>query len=106
MDINLFNLLLTILTFVITICGSFLINYLNQKIGSQRLQDYYNLAKQIVMSIEQLNPQLTGSYKKELALSKLLQLTHNKISSEHANTLIESAVYEVKKPLDNKNLAK
>lgn len=106
MDINLFNLLLTILTFVITICGSFLINYLNQKIGSQRLQDYYNLAKQIVMSIEQLNPQLTGSYKKELALSKLLQLTHNKISSEHANTLIESAVYEVKKPLENKNLAK
>ena len=106
MNSNLFNLLLTILTFVITICGSFLINYLNQKIGSQRLQDYYNLAKQIVMSIEQLNPQLTGSYKKELALSKLLQLTHNKISSEHANTLIESAVYEVKKLLQNNNLTK
>ena len=106
MDSNLFNLLLTILTFVITICGGFLINYLNQKIGSQKLQDYYNLAKQIVMSIEQLNPELTGAYKKELAMSKLSELTHNKISSEHANTLIESAVYDVKKPLQNKNSVK
>lgn len=106
MDSNLFNLLLTIITFVVTIVGCFLINYLNQKVGSQNLKDYYNLAKQIVMSIEQLNPELTGAYKKELAMSKLLQLTHNKISSEHANTLIESAVYEVKKPLQNNNITK
>lgn len=106
MDLNLFNSLLTILTFVITIVGSFLINYLNKKMGSQSLKDYYIISKQIVMSIEQLNPELVGADKKELAISKLLELTNNKISSEQANTLIESAVYEVKKLLQNNNMTK
>lgn len=101
MDSNLFNLLLTIITFIIAIGGGYLITYLNHKIGSQKLQDYYKVAKQIVMSIEQLNPELTGADKKELAMSKLLELTHNKITSEQANTLIESAVYEIKKLLQN-----
>ena len=53
------------------------------------------------MAIEQLNPELAGVDKKDLALSKLLELTNNKITSEQANTLIESAVYEVKKILQN-----
>lgn len=104
MNSNLFNLLLTILTLVITVGGGFLVNYLNQKLGSQKLQDYYNLAKQIVMAIEQLNPELAGGDKKELAMSKLLELANNKISYEQADTLIESAVYEVKKLLQNNNL--
>ena len=96
MDSSLFNLLLTIITFIITVGGGFLVTYLNQKIESQKLQDYYNIAKQIIMAIEQLNPELAGVDKKDLALSKLLELTNNKITSEQANTLIESAVYEVK----------
>ena len=106
MDSNLFNSLLTIITFVITIGGGFLINYLNKKIESQNLKDYYNISKQIVMSIEQLNPELVGADKKELAISKLLELTNNKINSEQANTLIEAAVYEVKKLLQNNNITK
>ena len=106
MDSNLFNSLLTIITFVITIGGGFLINYLNKKRESQNLKDYYNISKQIVMSIEQLNPELVGADKKELAISKLLELTNNKINSEQANTLIEAAVYEVKKLLQNNNITK
>lgn len=104
MESNLFNLLFTIVTSVITIVGTFLIDYLNKKIKSESLKDYYMYAKQIVMSIEQLNPELIGGDKKELAISKLLELTNNKINSEQANTLIESAVYEVKKLLKNTNL--
>ena len=106
MDSTLFNLLLTIITFVISISAGFLVNYLNQKLGNQKLQYYYDLSKQIVMSIEQLNPQLAGADKKELAMSKLLELTNNNITSEQANTLIESAVYEVKKVLQHNNLSK
>ena len=101
LDSNVFNLLLAIITFVISVGMGFLVNFLNQKIGSQKLQYYYDLTKQIVMAIEQSNPELTGSDKKELAMSKLLELTHNKITSEQANTLIESSVYEIKKLFHN-----
>ena len=96
MNYNLFNLLLIIITFIITVGIGFVVIYLNQKMESQKLQDYYDISKQIVMAIEQLNPELTGLDKKDLALSKLLQLTNNKITSEQANILIESSVYEVK----------
>ncbi|MCA9749761.1 MAG: hypothetical protein KC414_11705, partial [Romboutsia sp.] len=57
-DSILFNPLLTIITFIITVAIVFLLNYLNEKIASQKLKDYYNLAKQIVMAIEQLNSEL------------------------------------------------
>ena len=102
MDSSLFNLLLTLVTFIIAVGGGFVVTYLNQKIGSQKIQDYYTVTKQIVMAIEQLNPQLAGADKKELALVKLLELTNNKITSDQASTLIESAVYEIKKLLPNK----
>lgn len=102
MDSSLFNLLLTLVTFIIAVGGGFVVTYLKQKIGSQKIQDYYTVTKQIVMAIEQLNPQLAGADKKELALVKLLELTNNKITSDQASTLIESAVYEIKKLLPNK----
>ena len=102
MDGSLVNLLLTLITFIIAIGGGFVVTYLNQKIESQKIQDYYTIAKQIVMAIEQLNPQLTGADKKELALAELSELTNNNITSEQANILIESAIYEIKKLLPNK----
>lgn len=54
------------------------------------------MAKQIVMYTEQTNPNLLSKEKKELAISKILELTHNKITKEQAETLIESDVYEIK----------
>lgn len=103
MNFDLFNALSTLVTIVITIGGGYLINFLRQKISSQKLSTYYSLAKQVVMFIEQTNPDLINEQKKELAISKLLELTHNKITSEQAETLIESAIYEIKK-LINTNL--
>ena len=64
MDSSLFNVLLTLITFIIAVGGGFVVTYLNQKIVSQQLQDYYTIAKQIVMAIEQLNTQLAGDDKK------------------------------------------
>ena len=58
------------------------------------------------MAIEQLNSELPWEYKKELAISKLSELTSNKIISEQANTLIESDAYEIKKLLQNSNISK
>ena len=98
--------MLTIITFIITVAIVFLVNYLNEKIASQKLKDYYNLAKQIVMAIEQLNSELPWEYKKDLAISKLSELTSNKINCEQANALIESDAYEIKKLLQNSNISK
>ncbi|MGL6106088.1 phage holin [Romboutsia sp.] len=97
MDNNIFNLLLVIITLTITTVGSFLINLIKQKIGSDKTKTYYELAKQVVMSIEQFNPLLSGVDKKALAISKLVELTNNKITAQQADILIESAVYEIKK---------
>lgn len=103
MNADLFNVLLSILTAVITIGGGFVINYLKKKIDNEKLETYYNLAKQVVMFVEQTNPDLLGSAKKELAVSKILELTNNKITKEQAETLIESAVYEIKKLISKTN---
>lgn len=101
MDQNIFNLLLGIITLVISVSGVALINYLNQKIGTEKVKSYYETAKQVVMSIEQLNPQLSGVDKKDLAINKLIEMSNKKISSEQADILIESAVYEIKKLIQN-----
>ena len=103
MNADLFNALLSILTAVITIGGGFVINYLKKKINNEKIATYYNLAKQVVMYVEQTNPDLLGSEKKELAVSKILELTNNKITKEQAETLIEAAVYEIKKLINIAN---
>lgn len=99
MNADLFNALSSILTAIITIGGGFIINYLKHKSNNVKLESYYSIAKQVVMFIEQTNPDLINEDKKDLAISKILELTHNKISRAQAETLIESAVYEIKKVL-------
>lgn len=101
MDSTLFNLLLCVMSIIISTGGVYLINFLNDKIGAEKTKHYYDLAQKVVMSIEQLNPQLAGIDKKELALNKLVELSDNKITREQADTLIEAAVYDIKKLLQN-----
>ena len=102
MNQNLFDLLISIITFIISISGVSLINYLNQKIGNEKTKVYYDLAKQVVMSIEQLNPQLSGTDKKDLAINKIIEFSNKKISYDQADILIESIVYEIKKLTQSK----
>lgn len=103
MDVNLINLLITLIALVIGIVGSYLIKYLNNKIDHDKLNYYYEITKTVVMSLEQVNPNMSGEDKKNLALAKLIELTGGKINSEDANRLIESAVYEIKKLLNKTN---
>lgn len=98
-----FNILLSILTLVITVTGGYLVNFLRQKIGNENINNYYKIAKQIVMAIEQSNSQLSGIYKKELAIKKIIEFSNNKLTDKQADVLIESAVYELKKILTNNN---
>ena len=94
------TLLIAFITFVISVGGGFFIRYISQRIGLDKTKEYYEIAKKIVMAIEQLNPELLGAEKKDLALSKLISLTGNALTNEQADLLIESAVYEIKKLLN------
>lgn len=103
MDSNLMNLLIAIIALVIGSAGAYLIKYLDNKIGQDKLNHYYQIAKTIVMSLEQVNPNMAGEDKKTLAITKLVDLTGGRISEIDADRLIESAVYEVKKLLNKTN---
>ncbi len=96
MEDALFKLLLTVTTTIITIIGTLLTNYLNHKVGCEKTKNYTQLAKQVVMAIEQLNPELKGIDKKELAQNKLIEISNNKLTKEQADILIESSIYEIK----------
>ncbi|MFI3210670.1 MAG: phage holin [Peptostreptococcaceae bacterium] len=96
MEDALFNLLLTALTTVITVVGAFLTNFINEKVGEQKAKNYAEMAKQIVMSVEQYSSDLDGTAKKESATAALVEFTNNKLTETQANTLIEAAVYEIK----------
>lgn len=102
MDSTLFNTFLSLISLVIAVGGGYLVNFLRQKIGSDKLTNYYAMAKQVVMAIEQANPQLAGIDKKELAVNKLVQLSNNKITQQQADMLIEAAVYDIKKLIGGK----
>ena len=102
MDSTLVNTFLSLISLIIAVGGGYLVNFLRQKIGSDKLTNYYAMAKQIVMAIEQANPQLGGIDKKELAVNKLIQLSNNKITQQQADILIEAAVYDIKKLLSIK----
>ncbi|MGL5348414.1 MAG: phage holin, LLH family [Peptostreptococcaceae bacterium] len=101
MNSDLFNFILSVVLLIISFGGGYLIKLLKQDIDVSKFSNYYTIAKQVVMSIEQLYPELDGQSKKQYAVELLLKLTNNKLTSDQANTLIESAVYEIKKLLQN-----
>lgn len=101
MNSDLFNFILSAILLIISFGGGYLIKLLRQDIDTSKFSNYYTIAKQVVMSIEQLYPELDGQSKKQHAVELLLKLTNNKLTLEQANTLIESAVYEIKKLLQS-----
>lgn len=101
MSSDLFNMVLSLLLIIISFGGGYLIKIFKQNIDISKFNNYYSIAKQVVMSIEQLYPELDSKLKKQTAIDLLLKLTNNNLTAEQANTLIESAVFEVKKLLQN-----
>lgn len=102
MSESVMQLLIAILTVIISVGGGYIIKYLRDKIGNDKLNNYYNIIKTIVMSIEQTQGNLIGEEKKKLAIEEIKKLLGNKLSEEEINRLIESAVYEIKKLLISK----
>lgn len=93
------QVLLGIVSIVISIGGGFVINYIKNKVGNEKLQQYYFLIKTVVMSIEQVYGDLDGEDKKALAIAKIKELVNGALTDDEIDRLIEAAVYEVKKLL-------
>lgn len=98
------QIFLGLISIVITVAGKYLIVYLNNKIGSEKLSSYYDIAKTIIMSIEQTQTNATSEEKKQIAVQNLNSLTKNKLSEEEIDRLIESSVYEIKKLILNNKI--
>lgn len=101
MSNDLFNLILSLLMLVIATGGGYIVKLFKENLEGSKFASYFDIAKQVVMSIEQLYPSLANEDKKKEAVALLLKLTNNKLTEEQANTLIEAAVFEVKKLLNN-----
>ncbi len=84
-----------IVQIIIAVVGGFVMNYLRTKIGSEKMKQYYELAKTVVTATEQTFGGGNGSDKKDESRQILKHLTNNKLSDDQIDRLIESSVYEM-----------
>lgn len=89
------SILLIIIQLIIAILGGILMNYLRTKIGSEKMNQYAEIAKTVVKATEQTLGSGNGSDKKAESMQMIKQLTKNKLSEEQIDRLIEAAVYEM-----------
>lgn len=93
------DLIMTILTagiqLLIMLVMGYVINYLNTKIGTEKMKKYYEMAKTFVKAVEQEFGSGNGADKKAEVFSMLKQLIGNKLTDDEINKLIEAAVFEM-----------
>jgi LL-H family phage holin len=80
------------------------INFINTKIGAENTKKYYNIAKNVVMAVEQQIGNGKGPDKKAEAITIIKQLTKNKLTDDEINILIEAAVKEMNIVLNQQKL--
>jgi len=93
------DLVMTFLTagvkIVVMAALGYAINFINTKIGTENTKKYYNIAKNVVMAVEQQIGNGKGPDKKAEAIAIIKQLTKNKLTDDEINILIEAAVKEM-----------
>ncbi|QCX32439.1 phage holin [Caloramator sp. E03] len=104
-DLLMQGLTIIIQLVVLFVMGA-LFNYLNKKIGNEKVKKYYDLAKKAVQAAEQYFGAGCGKDKKAWVLSYLKNKTKGKLSIIDIDLLIESAVHEMNLFLKNKGLEK
>ena len=102
------DLLMQGLTIIIQLAVLFvmgaLLNYLDKKIGYEKVKKYYDLAKKAVQAAEQYYGSGKGTEKKAWVISYLNNKLGNKLSPTDIDLLLESAVHEMNLFLKNKGL--
>lgn len=100
MDERVFQIILALIPIIGTILTMYVIPYIKEKIGSEKLAKYEEWAKQAVRCAEMLFAEKgMGESKKEYVVNFLNNMFNkNKvvITEEQLNILIESAVKEMK----------
>ena len=101
MNENLFKLILALIPVLGTILTAYIIPFIKEKIGNEKLEKYKKWAKMAVESAEMLWTESgKGSDKKQFVIDYLNDLFNSKkvvITEEQLNILIESAVLELNK---------
>ena len=99
---------MTILTagvqLVIMVVLEYLIDYLNTKIGMEKIKRYYEIAKTFVQAVEQQVGPGKGPDKKAEVFNLLKKVIGNKLTDEEIDKLIEAAVFEMNYILKLKGL--
>jgi len=102
------DLVMTFLTagvqIVVMAALGYAINFINTKIGTENTKKYYNIAKNVVMAVEQQIGNGKGPDKKAEAIAIIKQLTKNKLTDDEINILIEAAVKEMNLVLKQKGI--
>ncbi|SKA99294.1 phage holin, LL-H family, partial [Caloramator quimbayensis] len=92
-DILMQGLTILIQLVVLFVMGA-LFNYLDKKIGDEKIKKYYDLAKKAVQAAEQYFGAGKGVEKKAWVTSYLKQKFGDKLSPVDIDLLLESAVHE------------
>ncbi|ABY92081.1 hypothetical protein JCM16816_21740 [Thermoanaerobacter brockii subsp. lactiethylicus] len=104
------DLIMTILTagvqLGIMVVLGYLIDYLNTKIGMEKMKRYYEIAKTFVQAVEQQIGPGKGPDKKTEVFNLLKKVIGNKLTDEEIDKLIEAAVFEMNYILKLKGLEK
>lgn len=94
----LFNLVLLVISFAVPVATTFVIRYLETKLGNEKLKKYLSLAETAVKAAEStfLKPG-SGTAKKAAVEKYLSDKIGNVLSAEDIDKLIQAAVFEINK---------
>jgi LL-H family phage holin len=84
----------TIQLFVLIVL-SYIISYLKQKLGDEKLKQAYDIVKNVVLAVEQTIGPGKGADKKAEAVAYIKKLVGNTLTDDEINILIEAAVKEM-----------
>ena len=99
MDLKIFNIILALIPVIGAIITAFIIPYIKEKIGTEKLAKYEYWAEKAVKAAEMLFDATQGTDKKAYAVEMLNTIFNSKktvITAEQINALIEASVQALK----------
>jgi len=88
------NILQYTIQLIVLLSMGYFITYLKAKLGVEKTQEYYDIAKRLVMAAEQVFGPKTGEQKKEYVAGFLKQRIPY-LTEEEILNLVEAAVFEM-----------
>lgn len=90
------DVLTNLIQLIVLFGVSFIIKFLQEKIGNERLKKFYSIAKIFVKQAEMIYGENEGLNKKKYVTDCLSCKCNKKLKDDEISSLIESAVYDLK----------